>query len=474
MRVRLDWGSDIILQKVERTFLESLLRVAAEGIVVHGADGRIVLCNASATAMLGLSEEHLIGRTSYDVDCVTVHEDGSPFPAHDHPAAVTLRSGEPCHGVVMGIRHGAHRPRWISVNTARLAGGDGTVQHVFAVFTDITARIEATRRLRETLEQLRTSNDSMRQVEKQLRTIITMIPDLLWLKDLNGVYRECNPAFERFFGATRMQIVGKTDRDFIDFELADAFRERDLAALHSNLDVVEETLTYAGDGRRAWVETIRTPLRDAAGAPIGILGVARDVTYRHALEDQLRLTVTELETLNERFQELARTDPLTALANRRALTEAMQNELARIKRHGTASALLMIDIDRFKHVNDTHGHEAGDRALTALASVLKSIARATDLPARFGGEEFVVLLTHTRVPGAQLMAERIRSTIAGLPIASPLGAFNFSVSIGVAPMLSGDRDWSAAVSRADAAMYRAKAAGCNRVEVASLQQALMC
>ena len=123
----------------------------------------------------------------------------------------------------------------------------------------------------------------------------------------------------------------------------------------------------------------------------------------------------------------------------------------------------MIDIDHFKQVNDTHGHEAGDRSLRALAKTLKTMARATDLPARFGGEEFVFLLVGADPAGAAEMAERIRMAIAQMVITSPTGDFGVTVSIGVAPILIDDESWSDAMSRADKAMYRAKRSGRNRV-----------
>ena len=125
----------------------------------------------------------------------------------------------------------------------------------------------------------------------------------------------------------------------------------------------------------------------------------------------------------------------------------------------------MIDIDHFKTINDSFGHEVGDHALVALASTLKSLARATDLPARFGGEEFVVLLNGTSSEGASEVAERIRQEIAALSISAGKQHFSMTVSIGVASFGSSDGSWSQAIARADAAMYRAKSQGRNQVVV---------
>ena len=185
-----------------------------------------------------------------------------------------------------------------------------------------------------------------------------------------------------------------------------------------------------------------------------------------ALEEtllQLRNSNYALEKLSNDLRELARTDFLTGLANRRAFLGAINGELLRSKRFDSKAAVLMIDIDHFKQVNDSYGHEAGDRASVALATLLKTMARTTDLPARVGGEEFVFLLTGSDALGAMEMAERIRSKVAQMVLTSPSGKFGITVSIGVAAFVDEDQEGSEPISRADKAMYRAKALGRNKV-----------
>lgn len=130
---------------------------------------------------------------------------------------------------------------------------------------------------------------ALRESENRLSTVLQTIPDLVWLKDPDGVYLSCNRMFERFLGATEADVVGKTDYDFVDRELADSFRDNDcqtMAACKPRSN--SEWLTFADDGRRALFDTIKTPMFDAAGKLIGVLGVARDVTAHHKLEEQLR------------------------------------------------------------------------------------------------------------------------------------------------------------------------------------------
>jgi len=117
------------------------------------------------------------------------------------------------------------------------------------------------------------------QNEFLLSRILNTLPDLIWLKDADGVYVGCNPAFSRFFGASESEIIGKTDYDFVDSELADSFREHDRLAMEAGgPSANEEWITFADDGHRALVDTVKTPMTDEAGCLIGILGIAREVT----------------------------------------------------------------------------------------------------------------------------------------------------------------------------------------------------
>ena len=137
-----------------------------------------------------------------------------------------------------------------------------------------------------------------------LKTLVQTIPDLIWLKDPNGVYLSCNRAVERLYGATENEIIGKTDHDFVDAELADFFRENDRAAMSADGPIVnEEWITFADDGHRALLETVKTPMRDADGRLIGVLGIARDITVRNQAEKDLRDSQKRYHSLFENMQE---------------------------------------------------------------------------------------------------------------------------------------------------------------------------
>jgi len=145
---------------------------------------------------------------------------------------------------------------------------------VLSTMVDITERMKA--------EEL------LRSERLMLRTLIDTIPDLVWLKDTDGVYVACNPEFEQFFGATEAEIIGKTDHDFVEAELADSFRENDRRAMAAGRPTTnEEWVTYAGDGRRALLSTIKTPMCTSDGRVTGVLGIARDVTALKQTEEEL-------------------------------------------------------------------------------------------------------------------------------------------------------------------------------------------
>jgi len=190
---------------------------------------------------------------------------------------------------------------------------------------------------------------------------------------------------------------------------------------------------------------------------------------RNNLEDRVLQRTLELLMANQKLEQLATTDPLTGIANRRKMTEQIAHELERARRFRHPLSLLMIDIDHFKRINDTYGHEVGDRAILAVSLLLTETMRGIDLAARFGGEEFVLLMPETHAEVAALAAERLREAMSALRVLADDGAqVALTVSIGVSsadPMGVLDTPSSLLV-RADKALYRAKKEGRNCVKTA--------
>jgi diguanylate cyclase (GGDEF)-like protein len=189
--------------------------------------------------------------------------------------------------------------------------------------------------------------------------------------------------------------------------------------------------------------------------------VLRDVTGRVRMERDLRTMAGDLERL-------ANSDPLTGLGNRRRFMEVLALEVERADRYGRQLSLVLLDLDRFKKVNDTWGHAAGDEVLKDAARVLRSVCREIDLPARLGGEELVLLLPETDGDGARIVAERVRERIQQARHDTPDGrTFEVTASMGVASFGHGASTADALLRLADEALYAAKRGGRNRVVVAS-------
>ncbi len=179
--------------------------------------------------------------------------------------------------------------------------------------------------------------------------------------------------------------------------------------------------------------------------------------------------VESLQFANAQLAELAASDGLTKLLNRRALFEAAEREVARAKRHGHALSVVLFDVDHFKKCNDEHGHHVGDEVLCGVAETAKATLRAGDLLGRYGGEEFAFVLAETDSSTASALADRVRRAIAEREHQAGAGRFRVTASFGVTT-LGEESSFSALLERADAALYEAKRAGRNRVVTAPARQ----
>ena len=186
------------------------------------------------------------------------------------------------------------------------------------------------------------------------------------------------------------------------------------------------------------------------------------------LAGQAAISIENVD-LHESAQHAAVTDELTGLHNARHLNATLEREIERTKRFGGEVGLILFDLDDFKLVNDTFGHPQGDRVLQAVAGVLKDLSREIDEPARFGGEEFAIALPQTDTPGADQLAGRMRKAIEELEVERLDGGppLKLTASFGVASLPRSASDRDSLVAAADEALYRAKRAGKNRVEVAA-------
>jgi len=290
------------------------------------------------------------------------------------------------------------------------------------------------------------------QVSEQkhlLDTILNNINAHVYMKDSERTFLYVNSQVAELFGDEAANIIGKKDTEVLPKEMADHFYQSDRVVFKTQKrQVIEESATDDEGNIHHYIST-KIPFLspDKRSALIGF-----------------STEVTELFLLKEEFKKLATIDPLTKLFNRRYFTEQADKEFIRAQRYKLSMALISIDIDHFKSINDKYGHPAGDKVLVAVSKQLQDSLRQTDILARIGGEEFSILLPETTAESAIVFAERIRAEQAKLHITGEWqGEITLSVSIGISGFNVDDEAFDVLFSRADKALYQAKNSGRNKV-----------
>jgi diguanylate cyclase (GGDEF)-like protein len=272
-------------------------------------------------------------------------------------------------------------------------------------------------------------------------------------------------------------------RDEPDGPLSEAARERSLDGVTDTVVAAERAALQTnglGAAASGEVHVAALPLgpRSAAGRPYGLLTVGRrtgpftddDKDLLRSLATQTTVALENVQ-LHLEVQRQAVTDELTGLANHGRFQEVLGSEMEQVRRYHYPVALIMIDLDDFKQINDTHGHPQGDEVLRQVARVLKETSREADSAARYGGEEMALILPHTDIEGSYAIAERVRTAIDALevPMVDGSGALRVTASVGVGVTTEGHKD--RLIAETDAALYRAKHAGKNRTERAASERA---
>ncbi|HEX5710070.1 MAG TPA: diguanylate cyclase [Sulfuricurvum sp.] len=282
-----------------------------------------------------------------------------------------------------------------------------------------------------------------RRVEKQLNDYIALIDESVITSstDLKGNIIYVSNAFCRISKYDKSELIGKNHRIIRHPDMpAEIYRELWTTITH-NQTWQGEIKNKAKDGSIYWVYAVISPDFDDNGNKRGYTAIRQNITDK------------------KRAEELAITDRLTGLYNRLKLDEVLEYETIKSKRYGTALSLIIIDIDHFKNVNDTYGHQVGDMVLKEVANTLLSCKRESDTIGRWGGEEFLIVLPNTNLAGAMITAEKIRTAIENHPF-SVVG--NKTASFGVSEFLVEENEDSF-IERADQALYRAKSGGRNQV-----------
>jgi diguanylate cyclase (GGDEF)-like protein/PAS domain S-box-containing protein len=290
-------------------------------------------------------------------------------------------------------------------------------------------------------------HERLRYAEERtwFRAMIDQVPDYLFVKDRDCRFVIANKALTADLDGDIKDVIGLTDSDVHPPERADEFMIDDQRVLRSGRPMIDkEEFVLLPDGEQRWLSTSKVPLRNEAGEVIGLVGVARDITLRKRAEQQVRF--------------LAYYDPLTKLPNRASFEENLE-EVARSLEPGEEARLMLIDLDRFKQVNDTLGHAAGDELLRQAADRMSQLVDGRGQVARLGGDEFVVVMAFDDIgrerPFYDLLVQRLAAfNIMGNEV-------HVGASVGVSKIHASTTPL-AALREADIALYDAKAKGRNR------------
>ncbi len=341
----------------------------------------------------------------------------------------TNESGEP---FVAEYRQIAKDGRivWIRDEATMVRDESGKPLYWLGVQTDITERKEAEERLQAS--------------EAELRALFAAIDDLVFEIDVQGRYLRVAPTNPSLLYPTEKDRIGKTLHDILPAKTAEKLLSYIRHSVESR-ETVKVEYSLVIEGKEKWFEGTVTPLSRES-----VVFVGRDITERRALE--------------ERLVHQALHDPLTKLPNRTLFTDRLRQTLARIRRRGLSLAVMFMDLDNFKVINDSLGHRMGDRLLVAATKRIRSVLRPEDTVARLGGDELVILLVDTDLDGAIHVAERILEKLR-LPFSLGGRQLFVTASLGITVDDGNGKNASDLLRDADLAMYRAKHSGKSRYAV---------
>ena len=281
------------------------------------------------------------------------------------------------------------------------------------------------------------------QTRKLLHTVINTTDDLIFYKNCKLQYIGCNKSFENVSGKKESEIIGKDDFELFEKNIAQIFREQDLAILNNDrLSTSDEWLKI--DDKKLLFQTKKIPFKYKEKNKKGILGISRDITTLHKIQEKLK--------------EQAYYDDLTKIFNRKAYNERIQEKFDMFNRYQIYFCIATYDIDDFKHINDTYGHDMGDKVLIEITNEIRNSIRKTDLLFRIGGEEFMIIFSKTLMQEAYEVVEKTRVDISNMSI---IENEKITISIGITEVKKDDTP-NLIYERADKLMYKSKKNGKNQ------------
>jgi len=412
----------------------TVIETSMDGIAIYNKDNEFVYVNQAYATINGYERpQEMIGKS-----CHLVYDDGEYARMEQTVMPLLMKN-----------------KRWRGELIARRKNGSTYFQEASITMLDDGGRVCIVR----DITWRKRSEERMHRSERFLNTIFDSIRDPFCIFDNEFRIIKANEAYANLKNRRVEDLIGRKCHEVI--EARDTACEGCVVGktFNSADPCAKDKQVVLKDGTAIWVEIFTYPILDDNGKVSHVIEYTRDTTERKKAEDEKRRLIEKLEYLS-------RTDGLTGLINRRALTDCLAYEIDRAKRYRSELSLILCDIDNFKEINDTYGHDAGDRALQTLSATLKTLLRRTDIAGRYGGDEFMLILPETAVAGAKSLADKL------LIIMRDTGLFfqdnkpvHLSMSIGVSSLKQedGGETLDSLVKRADEAMYASKQGGRNRV-----------
>lgn len=394
----------------------TLIEAVADSMVITDAEGRIVMLNSAAERLLDCPASRARGMAIASL--LPALGNGGIGTAPEQPQEME-----------------AHRPAGdslpVRVRVSRL-GAEEPVRYLCWI-----------------KERSQAEDWSGARPDEPYRQLVQSARDVIWRADRNGRWTFVNEAARHLYGVEAADIVGRDVHSFT--EPAHLARERAaFQALWEGRDWLElESVHHDRSGALHHLSIIAHAHKDAHGAVTGLTGISRDVTAHKMHEQMLSYQASH--------------DALTGLFNRQYLRQELERMVARAARGSPGGALLFIDLDQLKYINDKLGHGTGDRLLTETAGLMKRHTREGDLLARYGGDEFVVLLYNSNEEGARIVAENLRSRFGEYKFLMGGNAYSVTCSIGIALLDESARSADESLQRAERACHAAKSLGRDRV-----------
>ncbi|WP_170162387.1 sensor domain-containing diguanylate cyclase [Caldimonas tepidiphila] len=435
-----------------------------------GPDGLLALNTRDATLLARRPHvEQAIGRSLKDSLLYREH--------YSRAAAGTFMATSPVDGIERqySFAHSATYPVMVVVASTKehvLAGWRKTAAINALVIGGLLLLLAfAGARTRRALVRQRRLTEELQRSNRRLGDLERAIDEheLVSITDVQGRIVHVNDRFCALAGYGRQELLGRDHRMLNSERHPRAFFREMWRTIARGEVWKGEIRNRAKDGSSHWVETTIVPFLDAEGKPYQYIAIRSDITERKRAENEIRAAYEDLARANQQLSRLAAFDELTGLANRRHFDETLADEFKRAHRSATPLSVLMLDVDFFKQFNDSYGHTAGDACLRRVAMAIRhALRRPGDLPARWGGEEFAVLLPQTDAEGALAVAQLVRGALLSQSIehrGSPLGCVTISVGVHCSMPSRGGPGPAGMMECADRALYAAKQRGRNRAEL---------